>query len=76
MLMGAMLQMLGIPLELIGIYLLVDRFWDPPITAINVLSDLFGTKIIDRYMNQVSVEKSTASEFGSILPRTSGQDSL
>jgi Na+/H+-dicarboxylate symporters len=76
MMMGAMLQMLGIPLELIGIYLLVDRFWDPPITAINVLSDLFGTKIIDRFMNQVSVDSSTAKEFGSILPHTSGQDSL
>lgn len=50
MMMGAMLQMLGIPLELIGIYLLVDRFWDPPITAINVMGDLFGTKIIDRFI--------------------------
>lgn len=54
MMMGAMLQMLGIPLELIGIYLLVDRFWDPPITAINVLSDLFGTKIIDQYLKNTN----------------------
>ncbi|MNY72875.1 Sodium:dicarboxylate symporter family protein [compost metagenome] len=75
MMMGAMLQMLGIPLELIGIYLLVDRFWDPPITAINVLSDLFGTKIIDRYINKVSVG-ANPSEFPSILPQSAGQDSL
>lgn len=48
--MGAMFQMVGIPLEMIGIYLLVDRFWDPIITMINVMGDLFGAKIIDRSM--------------------------
>lgn len=76
MMMGAMLQMLGIPLELIGIYLLVDRFWDPPITAINVLSDLFGTKIIDRYINKVSVDPLPSEYAAAILPQSAGQDSL
>ncbi len=50
--MGAILTMVGIPLELIGIYLLVDRFWDPIITMINVQGDLFATKTIDRFMRR------------------------
>lgn len=48
--MGAVMQMVGIPLELIGIYLLVDRFWDPPVTAVNVMGDLYGAKVIDRFV--------------------------
>lgn len=52
--MGTVMQMIGIPLELIGIYLLVDRFWDPPITAINVMGDLFGAKVIDRFVKHES----------------------
>ncbi len=49
LMMGAVFQNVGIPLEYLGLYLLVDRLWDPPVTMINVVSDLFGTKIIDRY---------------------------
>lgn len=49
LMMGAVLQNVGIPLEYLGIYLLVDRLWDPPVTMLNVLGDLFGAKIIDRY---------------------------
>jgi len=52
MMMGTVMQMVGIPLELIGIYLLVDRFWDPIITAINVMGDLFGAKVIDRFVQR------------------------
>jgi Na+/H+-dicarboxylate symporter len=52
MMMGTVMQMVGIPLELIGIYLLVDRFWDPIITAINVMGDLFGAKVIDRFVER------------------------
>lgn len=48
LMMGAVLQNVGIPMEYLGIYLLVDRLWDPPITMINVLGDMFGAKIIDR----------------------------
>ena len=48
MMVGAVMQMTGIPLELIGIYLLVDRFWDYPITMINVWGDLVGAKTLDR----------------------------
>lgn len=50
MMVGAVMQMTGIPLELIGIYLLVDRFWDYPITAINVWGDLIGAKTLDKYI--------------------------
>lgn len=67
--MGAMLQMLGIPLELIGIYLLVDRFWDPPITAINVMSDVFGAKIIDRFVvGAQKAEAAGALDTGDAIP--------
>lgn len=50
MMMTATLQALGIPLEYIGLYLLIDRFWDPPITMINVMDDLFAAKTIDRWV--------------------------
>lgn len=40
------LQILGIPLEYLGIYILLDRFWDYPITAVNVAGDLVGAKIV------------------------------
>lgn len=49
LMLGAVLQNVGVPLEFLGLYLLVDRFWDPLVTMINVLGDLFGAKIIDRY---------------------------
>ena len=51
MMVGAVMGMVGIPLEYIGIYLLVDRFWDYPITMVNVLGDLVGAKTIDRYIS-------------------------
>ena len=49
MMIGAVMQMVGIPLEYIGIYLLIDRFWDYPITMVNVLGDLIGAKTVDRF---------------------------
>lgn len=56
MMMGAVMSLVGIPLENIAIYLLIDRFWDYPITAVNVLGDLFGAKTIDRFMKKTSVD--------------------
>ena len=50
MMVGAVMSMVGIPLEYIGVYLLVDRFWDYPITMVNVLGDLVGARTIDRYV--------------------------
>jgi Na+/H+-dicarboxylate symporter len=50
MMFGAVMEMVGIPLEYIGIYLLIDRFWDYPITMVNVYGDLIGAKTIDRFI--------------------------
>jgi Na+/H+-dicarboxylate symporter len=50
MMMGAVMGMIGIPLEYLSIYLLVDRIWDYPITAVNVYGDLIGAKTVDRYV--------------------------
>ena len=47
--MGAIMGMLGIPLEYLGIYLLIDRIWDYPVTMVNVFSDLIGAKTVDRF---------------------------
>ena len=51
MMMSAVMSMIGIPLELIGIYLLIDRFWDYPITMVNVLGDLVAAKTIDQFID-------------------------
>tara|TARA_Y100000768_G_scaffold388441_1_gene384383 strand:+ start:21477 stop:22673 length:1197 start_codon:yes stop_codon:yes gene_type:complete len=48
--MGAVMEMLGIPLEYLGLYLLIDRIWDYPVTMINVLGDLMGAKTVDRFI--------------------------
>lgn len=34
----------------LGLYIMVDRFWDYPITSINVWSDLVGAKTINRFI--------------------------
>lgn len=34
----------------LGLYIMVDRFWDYPITSINVWSDLVGAKTIDNLL--------------------------
>ncbi|HFA49737.1 MAG TPA: dicarboxylate/amino acid:cation symporter [Bacteroidetes bacterium] len=35
----------------LGLYIMVDRFWDYPTTMINVWGDLIGTKTIDRMIS-------------------------
>lgn len=50
MMMGTVMGIVGIPLENIAIYLLIDRFWDYPITAVNVFGDLIGAKTVDRFI--------------------------
>lgn len=47
---AAVMDMLGIPAEYIAIYLLVDRFWDYPITMVNVCGDLFAARTVDRFI--------------------------
>ena len=50
MMFGAVMEMVGIPLEYIGIYLLIDRLWDYPITMVNVMGDLIGAKTVDKFI--------------------------
>ncbi|HXH31891.1 MAG TPA: dicarboxylate/amino acid:cation symporter [Bacteriovoracaceae bacterium] len=49
LMIGAVMQNVGIPLEYLGVYLLIDRVWDPAVTMVNVLGDLFGAKIVDSH---------------------------
>lgn len=50
--MGAVMTMLGLPLEYLGIYILVDRLWDYPTTMLNVMGDLVGAKTVDRFVHE------------------------
>ncbi len=46
--MAFMLSLLGLPPTYLALYLIVDRFFDYPITAINVWGDLVVAAIVDR----------------------------
>jgi Na+/H+-dicarboxylate symporter len=46
--MAFMLDLLGLPATYLALYLVVDRFFDYPITAINVWGDLVVAAIVDR----------------------------
>ena len=46
--MAFMLDLLGLPQTYLALYLVVDRFFDYPITAINVWGDLVIAAIVDR----------------------------
>ncbi len=48
--MAFMLDLLGLPQTYLALYLVVDRFFDYPITAINVWGDLIVAAIVDRDM--------------------------
>lgn len=54
--MTMILDYLGIPnVEYyIGIYLLVDRFWDYPVTMVNVWGDLIAAKTLDRFLTKTT----------------------
>lgn len=47
-LMAFMLDLLGLPQTYLALYLVVDRFFDYPITAINVWGDLVVAAVVDR----------------------------
>lgn len=49
--MAFMLDLLGLPQTYLALYLVVDRFFDYPITAINVWGDLVVAAIVDRELN-------------------------
>ena len=46
--MAFILDLLGLPQTYLALYLVVDRFFDHPITAINVWGDLVVAAIVDR----------------------------
>ena len=51
--MAFMLDLLGLPATYLALYLVVDRFFDYPITAINVWGDLVVAAVVDRELNPV-----------------------
>ena len=48
--MAFMLDLLGLPQTYLALYLVVDRFFDYPITALNVWGDLVAAAVVDRRM--------------------------
>ena len=48
MMMSMMLGFLKLPADYLALYFLLDRFWDMPVTAVNVWGDLVGAKTIDK----------------------------
>jgi Na+/H+-dicarboxylate symporter len=48
--MAFMLDILGLPQTYLALYLVVDRFFDYPITVVNVWGDLIVTAMVDRDM--------------------------
>jgi Na+/H+-dicarboxylate symporter len=50
--MAFMLDLLGLPQTYLALYLVVDRFFDYPITALNVWGDLIVAALVDRHIDQ------------------------
>jgi Na+/H+-dicarboxylate symporter len=50
--MAFMLDLLGLPPTYLALYLVVDRFFDYPITAINVWGDLVVAAVVDRELKR------------------------
>jgi len=46
--MAFMLDLMGLPQTYVALYLIVDRFFDYPITAINVWGDLTVASLVDQ----------------------------
>jgi Na+/H+-dicarboxylate symporter len=50
--MAFMLDLLGLPQTYLALYLVVDRFFDYPITALNVWGDLVVAALVDHRHSQ------------------------
>jgi Na+/H+-dicarboxylate symporter len=50
--MAFMLDLLGLPQTYLALYLVVDRFFDYPITAVNVWGDLVVAAVVDRDLHR------------------------
>ena len=64
--MAFMLDLLGLPQTYLALYLVVDRFFDYPITAINVWGDLVVAASLDRgqgYTEAAPIRRSVKTEF-------------
>jgi Na+/H+-dicarboxylate symporter len=59
--MAFMLNLLGLPQTYLALYLVVDRFFDYPITAINVWGDLVVAAIVDREVRREDGHSNTLS---------------
>ncbi|MBK1716598.1 dicarboxylate/amino acid:cation symporter [Thiocystis violacea] len=53
--MAFMLELLGLPQTYLALYLVVDRFFDYPITMINVWGDLVVAAIVDRELGDPTI---------------------
>jgi Na+/H+-dicarboxylate symporter len=60
--MAFMLELLGLPQTYLALYLVVDRFFDYPITAINVWGDLVVASLVDREHSEGDGPTSTAAD--------------
>jgi len=56
--MAFMLDLLGLPQTYLALYLVVDRFFDYPITALNVWGDLIVATVVDRHAEPRRQERS------------------
>ena len=56
--MALVLSAVGLPLEGIGMILAVDRFLDMMRTSVNVLGDLGGTVVVQRFASIETVDTS------------------
>jgi len=50
--MAFMLDLLGLPQTYLALYLVVDRFFDYPITVVNVWGDLIVAAVVDRDLEE------------------------
>jgi proton glutamate symport protein len=50
--MAFMLDLLGLPQTYLALYLIVDRFFDYPVTAVNVWGDLVVAASVNRDLDR------------------------
>jgi proton glutamate symport protein len=60
--MAFMLDLLGLPQTYLALYLVVDRFFDYPITALNVWGDLVVAAVVDADCERQSADGADAEE--------------
>lgn len=71
--MAFMLNLLGLPPTYLALYLVVDRFFDYPITAINVWGDLVVAAIVDRELRHSSTRPAQGLQGRTDQERIGGQ---